>query len=68
MYWALTAIFTYFQTRLERRLSKGYVRAAATTARERRPKLLSLPQAQPGIGVVPPADPDAIAPLPDEGP
>jgi len=26
MYWALTAVFTYFQSRLERRMSKGYVR------------------------------------------
>jgi polar amino acid transport system permease protein len=28
-YWALTAIFTYFQQRLERRMSRGYVRAVA---------------------------------------
>ena len=27
-YWALTAIFTYFQQRLERRMSRGYVRQA----------------------------------------
>ena len=26
LYWGLTAIFTFFQSRLERRLSKGYVR------------------------------------------
>jgi polar amino acid transport system permease protein len=26
MYWALTAVFTVFQTRLERRIGKGYVR------------------------------------------
>jgi polar amino acid transport system permease protein len=65
MYWALTAIFTYFQTRLERRLSKGYVRAAAATARERRPKLPSMRQAQPGVE--PPVDPDALASLPDDG-
>jgi polar amino acid transport system permease protein len=26
-YWALTAIFTYFQQRLERRMSRGYVRS-----------------------------------------
>jgi polar amino acid transport system permease protein len=32
MYWALTAIFTFFQSRLERRISKGYVRGAATAA------------------------------------
>jgi hypothetical protein len=30
MYWALTAIFTFFQSRLERRISKGYVRGAPT--------------------------------------
>jgi polar amino acid transport system permease protein len=29
MYWALTTIFTYFQQRLERRMSKGYVRAGS---------------------------------------
>jgi polar amino acid transport system permease protein len=29
IYWLLTTIFSYFQGRLERRLSKGYVRAAA---------------------------------------
>lgn len=32
MYWALTAIFTLFQSRLERRISKGYVRVAPTAA------------------------------------
>jgi polar amino acid transport system permease protein len=31
IYWAMTAIFTFFQSRLERRMSKGYVRAAAPT-------------------------------------
>ena len=34
LYWALTAVFTFFQSRLERRMSKGYVR---TVARARRP-------------------------------
>jgi len=69
MYWALTAIFTYFQSRLERRLAKGYVRAAAATARQRRPKLLSMGQAQPGIGVTPPVDPgDLGASLPEDDP
>ena len=29
LYWALTAVFTYFQSRLERRVSKGYVRTVA---------------------------------------
>jgi polar amino acid transport system permease protein len=32
LYWALTAVFTLFQSRLERRISKGYVRGAPTTA------------------------------------
>jgi polar amino acid transport system permease protein len=31
-YWLLTSIFTLFQTRLERRISKGYVRTEARTA------------------------------------
>ena len=29
MYWALTSVFTFFQQRLERRMSKGYVRAGS---------------------------------------
>jgi polar amino acid transport system permease protein len=38
IYWALTAIFTYFQSRLERRVGRGYVRAAPAgpKVRERR--------------------------------
>lgn len=32
MYWFLTAVFTFFQSRLERRISKGYVRGAAAPA------------------------------------
>jgi len=32
MYWGLTTIFSYFQLRLERRLSKGYVRGTAGVA------------------------------------
>jgi polar amino acid transport system permease protein len=35
LYWALTAIFTYFQSRLERRVSKGYVRGAAEPRKAR---------------------------------
>jgi polar amino acid transport system permease protein len=35
MYWALTAIFTFFQRRLEARMSKGYVRTAASVGRPR---------------------------------
>jgi polar amino acid transport system permease protein len=35
LYWALTAIFTFFQSRLERRVSKGYVRAVEPGRRAR---------------------------------
>lgn len=35
LYWALTAIFTFFQARLERRVSRGYVRAVAEGRRPR---------------------------------
>ena len=42
MYWALTAIFTFFQRKLERRMGRGYERGAAT---QRTPHLL---QAGPG--------------------
>ena len=37
LYWALTAVFTFFQARLERRVGKGYVRTVALgpKARER---------------------------------
>jgi polar amino acid transport system permease protein len=41
MYWGLTAVFTFFQSRLERRMSKGYIRAAGS-AGDRRPKMFSL--------------------------
>jgi polar amino acid transport system permease protein len=36
LYWLLTSIFTFFQARLERRISKGYVRAEARTATGRK--------------------------------
>jgi polar amino acid transport system permease protein len=36
LYWLLTSIFTFFQSRLERRISKGYVRAAVQTATGRK--------------------------------
>jgi polar amino acid transport system permease protein len=37
LYWMLTAIFSFFQSRLERRVSRGYVRAGGgPTGRERR--------------------------------
>jgi polar amino acid transport system permease protein len=35
MYWALTAIFTFFQRRLESRVSRGYVRTAPPRTRDR---------------------------------
>lgn len=35
MYWGLTAIFSFFQRKLERRVSKGYVRQAAATVSTR---------------------------------
>jgi polar amino acid transport system permease protein len=35
IYWALTAIFTFFQSRLERRVSRGYVRAFEPSRRDR---------------------------------
>ena len=41
LYWALTAVFTFFQSRLERRVSRGYVRAAGPTARERRKTIVT---------------------------
>jgi polar amino acid transport system permease protein len=43
VYWALTAIFTAFQSRLERRVSRGYVRAVAggPSARERRKTIVT---------------------------
>jgi polar amino acid transport system permease protein len=34
LYWALTVIFTFFQRRLETRVSRGYVRTAATLPRD----------------------------------
>jgi polar amino acid transport system permease protein len=34
IYWALTAIFTFFQSRLERRVSRGYVRMAPLRTRQ----------------------------------
>jgi hypothetical protein len=36
LYWALTSIFTFFQSRLERRISKGYVRTSVQTATGRK--------------------------------
>jgi polar amino acid transport system permease protein len=44
LYWALTAIFTFFQARLERRVSKGYVRTAQPAGRAKR-RAASVPAA-----------------------
>ena len=49
-YWLLTSIFTFFQARLERRMSKGYLRGGSTPARS---KMLSTQSSQPGVPVVP---------------
>ncbi len=48
MYWALTAIFTFFQTRLERRISKGYVRGGDT----KRTKTVSTSRGDGGVPAV----------------
>lgn len=45
IYWLLTTVFQYFQTRLEKRLSKGYVRGAATPAKRK-----TIPQSGGGLG------------------
>jgi polar amino acid transport system permease protein len=36
LYWLLTSVFTFFQSRLEKRISKGYVRTAVSTATGRK--------------------------------
>jgi polar amino acid transport system permease protein len=48
MYWALTAVFTFFQSRLELRLSKGYVRADAPGSSTGRRKFLFMKGGGPG--------------------
>jgi polar amino acid transport system permease protein len=69
LYWALTAVFTFFQRRLERRMGRGYERGAQTG--QRKPHLIQasaaggpgggaalidIPeiQAQPGVPLEPP--------------
>ena len=47
MYWGLTAIFTFFQRKLERRMGRGYERGAAT---QRTPHLLQTTAGGPGGG------------------
>ena len=50
MYWALTAVFTFFQMRLERRMSAGYVRGEVQTAMGRK-RTQFLPAGPHGDGV-----------------
>jgi polar amino acid transport system permease protein len=54
MYWGLTAIFTFFQRKLERRMGRGYERGAATA--KPKPRLLSAGGGQPQIVVDLPVD------------
>lgn len=57
MYWALTAIFTFFQMKLERRMSAGYVRGEAQTATGRK-RTQFLPAGPPGAVQPGVAEPD----------
>jgi polar amino acid transport system permease protein len=72
-YWALTSVFTFFQVRLERRMSKGYVRGSGAQERKRFIQAsaaggsggggmvaeIPMPeQAQPGVIPTAPQDPD----------
>jgi polar amino acid transport system permease protein len=51
-YWILTAIFTFFQKRVEARLARGYVRQAATGKKGRETRFLPTGAAgSPGSGV-----------------
>jgi polar amino acid transport system permease protein len=43
MYWGLTALFTFFQRKLERRMGRGFERTVEPGT-SRRPKLLSMGQ------------------------
>ena len=40
MYWLLTSVFTFFQSRLEKRISKGYVRTECGGAGRRRTQFI----------------------------
>jgi polar amino acid transport system permease protein len=67
LYWALTAIFTFFQSRLERRVSRGYVRAAVPAGRRtKQPGKVVVTGAPGGKGGAPDGAvlgaPDAVAP------
>jgi polar amino acid transport system permease protein len=61
-YWLLTSVFTLFQTRLERRISKGYVRTEARTATGAK-RTQFLPAAAGAHGGT--AIPDVVTPGPD---
>jgi polar amino acid transport system permease protein len=50
LYWALTVVFTFFQSRLERRVSRGYVRTVATGSRSREPRKVIVTGAAGGEG------------------
>jgi polar amino acid transport system permease protein len=50
MYWALTAIFTFFQRRLEARVSRGYIRTAELSRAERDIESSGPPHAHGGGG------------------
>ncbi|HEX6332066.1 MAG TPA: amino acid ABC transporter permease [Actinomycetota bacterium] len=68
-YWILTTIFSYFQGRLERRMSKGYVRAMGAPAR---PKMFAAggggAAGVEAVVLVPPEQTDSVGPDPDERP
>jgi polar amino acid transport system permease protein len=68
LYWGLTAIFTFFQRRLERRMGRGYERG--TQAAQRRPHLVNVPAGGPGggAGVVEIPEPLAQPGVPVAGP
>ena len=50
LYWALTSIFTFFQSRLETRISKGYVRTAVGGAVPQARRKMFLPAARRAAG------------------
>ncbi len=52
-YWLLTSIFTFFQARLERKISRGYVRTEVRTATGRkRPQFIPVTPGAPDHGAV----------------
>jgi polar amino acid transport system permease protein len=55
VYWILTGILTVFQTRLERKMARGYVRTGegGTKPTSRKRSYLPTPAAQPGVTFVP---------------